>query len=108
MLLKDAPILLPDKATSNLDGATEQCILRALDANRRGRTIVVIAHRLGTIVNADRIVVMADGEVVETGTHEELWSRRGRYFELFRAQVGLAVPPSVPEPERALAVGRVA
>ena len=53
---------------------------------------MVIAHRLGTIVNADRIVVMDDGEVVETGTHEELWGRRGRYFELFRAQVGLHVP----------------
>jgi ABC-type multidrug transport system fused ATPase/permease subunit len=66
----------------------------------------VIAHRLGTIVNADRIVVMDDGEVVETGTHEELWARRGRYFELFRAQVGLPVPPPVPETELAFAAGR--
>jgi ATP-binding cassette subfamily B protein len=94
-LLKDAPILLLDEATSNLDGATEQGILRALAENRRGRTTVVIAHRLGTIVNADRILVMADGEVVETGTHDELWARRGRYFELFRSQVGVAVPASV-------------
>ncbi len=89
-LLKDAPILLLDEATSNLDGATEQGILQALEENRRGRTTVVIAHRLGTIVNADRILVMADGEMVETGTHEELWARRGRYFDLFRSQVGLA------------------
>jgi ATP-binding cassette subfamily B protein len=87
-LLKDAPILLLDEATSNLDGATEQGILSALDENRRGRTTVVIAHRLGTIVNADRILVIAGGEVVETGTHDELWAARGRYFELFRSQVG--------------------
>ncbi|HEY7034072.1 MAG TPA: peptidase domain-containing ABC transporter [Thermomicrobiales bacterium] len=107
-LLKDAPILLLDEATSNLDGATEQGILRALEENRRGRTTVVIAHRLGTVVNADRIVVMADGEVVETGTHAELWARGGRYFELFRAQVGLPVPPVVGVGESVLATGRVA
>ena len=53
------------------------------------------AHRLGTIVNADRIVVMDDGEVVETGTHDELWARRGRYFELFRSQVGISGPASL-------------
>jgi ABC-type multidrug transport system fused ATPase/permease subunit len=94
-LLKDAPILLLDEATSNLDGATEQGILRALAENRRGRTTVVIAHRLGTIVSADRIVVMDEGRVVETGTHEELWARGGRYFELFRSQVGVMGPSLV-------------
>jgi ABC-type multidrug transport system fused ATPase/permease subunit len=87
-LVKDAPILLLDEATSNLDGATEQGILRALEANRRGRTTVVIAHRLGTIRHADRILVMDNGEVVEAGTHDDLWLRRGRYYELVRAQVG--------------------
>jgi ABC-type bacteriocin/lantibiotic exporter with double-glycine peptidase domain len=105
-LLKDGPILLLDEATSNLDGATEQGILRALEEHRHGRTTVVIAHRLGTIVNADRIIVMDDGEVIETGTHEELWARRGRYFELFRTQVGLPFSPSVPETRLAFAAGR--
>jgi hypothetical protein len=58
---------------------------------------VAIAHRRGTIVNADRIVVMDDGEVAETSTHDELWARRGRYFELVRSQVGLQAPPLAAE-----------
>ncbi len=113
-LLKASPILLLDEATSNLDGATEQGILQALEATRHGRTTVVIAHRLGTIRNADRILVMDSGEIVEAGTHEELWLRRGRYYELFRSQVGVRGlspaaepvvdgPPSAPLPAPTLA-----
>jgi ABC-type bacteriocin/lantibiotic exporter with double-glycine peptidase domain len=86
-LLKDAPILILDEATSNLDSATERGILRALEENRRGRTTIVIAHRLSTIVNVDRILVMHEGEIVEAGTHEELLTRRGRYYDLFHWQV---------------------
>jgi ATP-binding cassette subfamily B protein len=86
-LLKDAPILILDEATSNLDGATEQGILQALEQHRRERTTVIIAHRLSTVLSADRIFVMDNGEIVESGTHAELLSRRGRYYSLFRWQV---------------------
>jgi ABC-type bacteriocin/lantibiotic exporter with double-glycine peptidase domain len=84
-LLKDAAILLLDEATSNLDGRTERGILQALEENRRGRTTVVIGHRLSTVIKADRILVMHGGQLVESGTHEQLWAARGRYFDLFRS-----------------------
>lgn len=94
-LLKDAPILLLDEATSNLDGATEQGVLQALEQNRRHRTTVIIAHRLSTVLRADRIFVMHHGEIVEAGTHDELINKRGRYYTLFQWQViNEAVPPA--------------
>ncbi|HEY0607367.1 MAG TPA: peptidase domain-containing ABC transporter [Herpetosiphonaceae bacterium] len=85
-LFKDAPILILDEATSNLDSATEQGIIQALTDHRQGRTTIIIAHRLSTIINADRIFVMHQGRMVESGTHHDLMDRRGTYYNLFRWQ----------------------
>jgi subfamily B ATP-binding cassette protein MsbA len=85
-LLRDTPILILDEATSSLDTAAERHIQDALDQLVRNRTTLVIAHRLSTIESADRILVMSDGRVVESGAHAELLERRGVYAELHRLQ----------------------
>lgn len=85
-LLKDAPILLLDEATSALDTESERAVQVALDNARHGRTTLVIAHRLSTIINADRIVVMSDGEIAEIGTHQELLEKNGIYKNLYDLQ----------------------
>ena len=81
-ILKDAPILLLDEATSALDGETEYYVKEALDELMKGRTTIVIAHRLTTIKNADLIMVMDQGRIVQHGTHEELIRQRGLYQNL--------------------------
>ncbi|WP_226645607.1 ABC transporter ATP-binding protein [Mesobacillus subterraneus] len=81
-ILKDAPILLLDEATSALDSHTESEVKQALEHLMSGKTTIVIAHRLSTIQNADQIIVMDEGEVVQTGTHEELISENGLYRKL--------------------------
>lgn len=86
-LLKDAPILVMDEAVSNLDAASEQAVSQAMDEARHGRTTLIIAHRLSTIRTADRIVVISDGRVAETGTHEELLATGGAYVELLASQL---------------------
>ncbi len=85
-ILKDAPILLLDEATSALDAESETLVQRALGEVMRGRTTLVIAHRLATVVTADRILVMQDGAIVEEGTHATLLARDGLYARLARLQ----------------------
>jgi ATP-binding cassette, subfamily B, bacterial MsbA len=85
-LLKDPPILILDEATSALDAESERLVQQALSNLMKGRTTLVIAHRLATVRNADRIVVLDGGEVKETGTHEELLRRKGIYSRLHELQ----------------------
>jgi ATP-binding cassette subfamily B protein len=85
-LLKNPPILLLDEATSALDSQTEHDIQSALRRAGQGRTVITIAHRLSTVAEADQIVVLDAGEVVERGTHEELLTREGRYAQLWHRQ----------------------
>ena len=85
-MLQNAPMLILDEATSSIDTRTEVLIQRAMDELTKGRTSFVIAHRLSTIKNADKILVLRDGDVVESGTHEELMQRGGFYAELYNSQ----------------------
>ncbi|MES2145681.1 MAG: ABC transporter ATP-binding protein [Pseudomonadota bacterium] len=85
-LLQNAPILLLDEATSSLDAASETLVAKALNHAARGRTTLVVAHRLATVREADQIVVLDKGRVVETGTHDSLMARDGIYAGLYRLQ----------------------
>lgn len=84
--LKNAPILLLDEPTAALDAESEKEVQRALDDLRKSRTTLLIAHRLQTVMSADKICVVDDGSIVETGTHQELLARRGRYHAFYRLQ----------------------
>jgi ABC-type multidrug transport system ATPase subunit len=84
--LKDAPVVLLDEPTAALDTESEVAVQQAVRALVRGRTVVVIAHRLSTVVGADQIVVVDDGAVVQRGTHDELLAQQGRYAAMWTAQ----------------------
>ena len=86
VMLKDAPILLLDEATSSLDGESEQAVKRALQRAMRGRTTVIVSHRLSTVNDADEIHVVAGGRIVESGRHHQLLARGGHYARLYAQQ----------------------
>lgn len=90
-MIKDSPLLILDEATSSVDTRTELVIQRAMDKLTENRTSFVIAHRLSTIKDADIILVMRDGDIVETGTHNELLGKGGFYAELYNSQFAAAV-----------------
>ncbi|PIV26219.1 MAG: multidrug ABC transporter ATP-binding protein, partial [Anaerolineae bacterium CG03_land_8_20_14_0_80_58_20] len=84
--LADSPMLILDEATSSVDTHTEILIQKAMEKLMRGRTSFIIAHRLSTIQNADMILVMRDGNIVEQGTHDELLAKGGFYADLYNSQ----------------------
>ena len=85
-MVENAPMLILDEATSNVDTRTEELIQTAMDNLTRGRTSFVIAHRLSTIKNANLILVMNQGNIVEQGTHDELIAKNGFYAQLYNSQ----------------------
>ena len=85
-LYKDAPILILDEATSALDTASETEVQKALDNLMKGRTTIVIAHRLSTVMNADRIIVLGAGTIVQEGSHRKLIETDGPYKRLYELQ----------------------
>jgi ATP-binding cassette, subfamily B, bacterial len=95
-ILKNPPLLLLDEATSALDAESERMVQAALEAAMKDRTTLVIAHRLATVQRADRIVVMEAGEIVDTGTHQELVARGGLYARLAAMQFDVASTAATP------------
>ncbi|MTL37583.1 ATP-binding cassette domain-containing protein, partial [Turicibacter sanguinis] len=85
-MLKNSPMLILDEATSSVDTRTELIIQQAMDQLMEGRTSFVIAHRLSTIKNADVILVLKDGDILESGNHESLLAKQGFYAELYNSQ----------------------
>ena len=100
LLLKAPSIVILDEATAHLDSESEAAVQRALSVALEGRTALVIAHRLSTVRDADQILVMDDGRIVERGTHDELVAAGGLYAELYHTQ--FAVPDSPPVADRLL------
>ena len=85
-MIQKTPLLILDEATSSVDTRTERIVQAAMDKLTHGRTSFVIAHRLSTIKNADVILVMRDGDIVERGSHDELLAKGGFYAELYNSQ----------------------
>jgi ATP-binding cassette subfamily B protein/subfamily B ATP-binding cassette protein MsbA len=97
-LLRDAPVLILDEPTSALDATTEASVLEAMRRLMAGRTTLMIAHRLSTVRDADRIIVLEHGAIIEDGTHQELLQRGGRYAALCHAMEGRSQSSHVEEP----------
>jgi ATP-binding cassette subfamily B protein len=95
-LIKDAPIILLDEATASLDSESEHQVQDAMGRLCQGRTTLVVAHRLATIMHADRILVVEAGAVVESGRHDELLRKGGRYASFYRLQLKDQAPPREP------------
>ena len=85
-MLSDSPFLILDEATSNVDTRTEELVQKAMDKLTEGKTSFIIAHRLSTIKNADLILVMKDGNIVEQGKHNELIKKNGFYADIYNSQ----------------------
>ena len=85
-MIDDKPFIILDEATSNIDTITEKIVISAMDKLTKNKTSFIIAHRLSTIKNADLILVMDKGNIVEQGTHEELINKNGFYAELYNSQ----------------------
>jgi ATP-binding cassette subfamily B protein len=81
--IADSPVMILDEATSSIDTRTEFLVQRGMDKLMEGRTVFVIAHRLSTIRNADVIMVMEHGEIIERGNHEDLIAKKGKYYQLY-------------------------
>ncbi|MBT5397880.1 MAG: ATP-binding cassette domain-containing protein, partial [Micrococcales bacterium] len=91
VLLKDPPVVILDEATSAMDTNSERIVQATLDAATANRTTIAIAHRLSTVVNADLILVLDKGQIVERGTHDELIAAKGKFAKLVRSQAAQAV-----------------
>ena len=88
-MTENAPFLILDEATSNVDTRTEELVQKAMDKLTKGKTSFIIAHRLSTIKNADMILVMKEGNIIEKGNHKELMAKNGFYAELYNSQFEL-------------------
>jgi ABC-type multidrug transport system fused ATPase/permease subunit len=85
-MIRQPEVLIFDEATNNLDSISEAAVQKAIDEIARDHTVIIIAHRLATVANADKLIVLGDGRVLEEGTHQELMERKGAYWELYRSQ----------------------